>query len=277
VLKAACVKAIRVEGGADMARSRIDALTEQVKLWGAKGLAWTKVVSATEVEQGIAKLLSDDEVRQIISRTDAQPGDMLFFSADTREKVRHVLGLLRLELGRPPVTEGGLQFHWIVDFPLFEGVDEETGQPIPAHHAFTMPHLDDIDKLESDPLSVRSQSYDLVCNGWELGSGSIRIHRPDVQQRIFDVLGISAEEQQSRFGFLLNAFEYGPPPHGGFAVGVDRLIALLVGEENIREVIAFPKTQTGTDPLTDSPSEVDPKQLRELGIQVLPKNPPKKA
>jgi len=178
-----------------------------------------------------------------------------------------VLGQLRVDLGRPPVGEGALRFLWLVDFPLFEGMSDD-GRPIPAHHAFTMPHPDDLDRLESDPLSVRSQSYDLVLNGWELGSGSVRIHRPDIQRRVFALLGIDEEQAQQRFGFLLDAFRFGAPPHAGFAFGLDRLVAVLVGEEDIREVIAFPKTQSGSDPLTDAPSPVDPIQLRELGLQL---------
>ncbi|MDQ3643164.1 MAG: aspartate--tRNA ligase, partial [Actinomycetota bacterium] len=151
-----------------------------------------------------------------------------------------------------------------------EGLDIE-GRPIPAHHPFTMPHPDDLDRLDAEPLSVRSQAYDLVLNGWELGSGSVRIHRPDVQQRIFSLLGIEPDEAQSRFGFLLDAFRHGAPPHAGFAFGIDRLVALLAGEENIREVIAFPKTQSGVDPLTGAPGPVDPRQLTELGLRTLPK------
>lgn len=271
VFKAPSVKAIVLPGGAGLGRSRIDALTDLAKQWGAKGLAWAKVTDGRGLEQGIAKLLSDKEVQLLAERTDAQSGDIVFLIADTLEKTRHVLGLLRLELGRPPVTEGGLQFLWIVDFPLFEGVDEETGALVSAHHPFTMPNLEDLELLESEPLRVRSQSYDLVCNGWELGSGSIRIHRPDVQQRVFEALGISSDQQQKKFGFLLEAFKFGPPPHGGFAFGTDRLAALLAGEDNIREMIAFPKTQTGVDPLTNSPSEADPRQLKELGISVLPR------
>ena len=187
--------------------------------------------------------------------------------------MREVLGQLRLDLGRPPVSQG-LEFTWIVDFPLFEGADE-SGRPIPAHHAFTAPHPDDVDRLESDPLSVRSRSYDLVLNGWELGSGSVRIHRPDMQQRIFSLLGIDPEDAQQRFGFLLDAFRFGAPPHAGFAVGIDRLSAILAGEENIREVIAFPKTQSGVDPLTNAPTTIDETQLRDLGLRLLPapKNP----
>lgn len=271
VFKAKCVKGIRLEGGADLGRARVDALTELAKQWGAKGLAWMKVSAEGKLEQGVAKLLSEKEQQVIIQRTDAVAGDMLFLVADERIKVRHVLGLLRLELGRLPVHEGGLNFLWVVDFPLFEDVDAETGKPISAHHPFTMPHAEDFDKLESDPLAVRSQAYDLTCNGWELGSGSIRIHRGDIQERIFSLLGISKEEQQIKFGFLLDAFRFGPPPHGGFAFGTDRLAALLCGEENIREVIAFPKTQSGLDPLTNAPTEIDAKQLRELGLQQLPK------
>ena len=156
---------------------------------------------------------------------------------------------------------------WVTDFPLFEGMDAE-GRLIPAHHPFTMPHPDDLDRLESDPLSVRSQAYDLVLNGWELGSGSVRIHRSDVQQRIFSLLGIDAERAQARFGFLLDAFRHGAPPHAGFAFGIDRLVAILAGEENIREVIAFPKTQSGVDPLTGAPGALEPKQLAELGLRL---------
>lgn len=271
VFKADCVKAIRLPGGAELNRSRIDALTELAKLWGAKGLAWMKVSADGAFEQGVSKLLSEKEQQSLMQRTDAVAGDIVFLVADKRTKARHVLGLLRLELGRPPISEGGLNFLWVVDFPLFEDIDAETGKPISAHHPFTMPHADDFDKLESDPLSVRSQAYDLTCNGWELGSGSIRIHRGDIQERIFGLLGITPEEQQVKFGFLLNAFKFGPPPHGGFAFGTDRLAALLCGEENIREVIAFPKTQSGLDPLTNAPTEIDPKQLRELGLQQLPK------
>jgi aspartyl-tRNA synthetase len=170
------------------------------------------------------------------------------------------------------VTEGGLTFLWVVDFPLFEALTDD-GKPVPAHHPFTMPHLDDWDLLDAtgpDLLKVRSQAYDLTLNGWELGSGSVRIHRPDIQSRIFELLGIGADEAQAKFGFLLDAFRYGAPPHAGFAFGIDRLAALLAGEENIREVTAFPKTQSGTDPLTGAPSEPDPAHLQELGIRVLP-------
>jgi len=185
--------------------------------------------------------------------------------------VREVLGGLRLDLGRPPVSEGGLRFVWVVDFPLFEAADD--GSPVPMHHPFTMPRPDDLDRLESDPLSVRAQAYDLVLNGWELGSGSVRIHRPDVQQRLFSIIGIDEADAQQRFGFLLDAFRFGAPPHAGFAVGIDRFTAILAGEENIREVIAFPKTQSGADPLTNAPSAIDPHQLRDLGLRLVDPNP----
>ncbi len=181
-----------------------------------------------------------------------------------------VLGALRLDVGRMPITEGGRRFCWVTDFPLFEGVDDD-GRLIAAHHPFTMPHPDDLELIASDPLQVRSQAYDLVLNGWELGSGSIRIHREDIQRRVFDALGITPEEAEARFGFLLGAFRYGAPPHGGFAVGIDRFVALLAGEGNIREVIAYPKTQSGSDPMTGAPKAVADSVLRELGLRPVPR------
>lgn len=266
------VKGIRVPGGAELSRKRLDDLTDKAKRWGAKGLVWMRVQEES-LDSPVAKFLTDDELAGIRRALEATPGDLLLLVADERRVVQHVLGLLRLELGRPPLTEGGLNYLWVVDFPLFEGIDDD-GRPVPAHHPFTMPHPDDLDLLTSgdpeDLLRVRSQAYDLVLNGWELGSGSVRIHRRDVQQTIFGLLGIDEEEARARFGFLLDAFRYGAPPHAGFAFGIDRLVALLVGEENIREVIAFPKTQSGADPLTNAPSPVDPKVLAELGLRVLP-------
>ncbi|MFN0029331.1 MAG: aspartate--tRNA ligase [Acidimicrobiales bacterium] len=278
--RAPCVKAIREPGGAAKTRKQLDELTDQAKRWGAKGLVWMRVEEGGTLNSPVAKFLSEAELAAIVARTEAQPGDLLYLVADERPAVWHVLGLLRLQLGRPPVNEGGLNFLWVVDFPLFEGIDPETGGPIPAHHPFTMPHPDDLAAmgLPGDPipsrevlLGARSQAYDLVLNGWELGSGSVRIFRGDVQQRIFELLGIGPEAQQRKFGFLLDAFRYGAPPHAGFAFGIDRLVALLCGEENIREVIAFPKTQSGLDPLTNAPSELDDRQLTELGLRLLPK------
>ncbi len=267
--QAPCVKGIRVPGGADASRSRLDDLTEQCKLWGAKGLVWMRVTD-DGLDSPVAKFLTDDEKGALAMTLEAEPGDLLLLVADERRAVRHVLGLLRLELGRPPVTEGGLHFLWVVDFPLFEGLDE-AGNPIPAHHPFTMPHEEDLEALESgDLLEVRSQAYDLVLNGWELGSGSVRIHRGDVQERIFSILGIGSEEAHAKFGFLLDAFRYGAPPHAGFAFGMDRLTAILAGEENIREVIAYPKTQSGADPLTSAPTPIADRHLEELGLRVLP-------
>ena len=281
VFQAPCVKGICLTGGADsLPRSRVDELVATCQRWGAKGLAWMRVVAAEEgsaLDGGVAKFLSAAEAGAVIEALVAGPGDMVFLVADKRPVVRHVLGLLRLELGRPPVNDGSLNYLWVVDFPLFEGLSAE-GEPIPSHHPFTMPHQDDLPALMADDgppsgealLEVRSQAYDLVLNGWELGSGSVRIHRREVQQRIFEVLGIAPAEAQERFGFLLDAFRYGAPPHAGFAVGLDRLAALLVGEENIREVIAFPKTQSGADPLTDAPSPIADAHLQELGLRVLP-------
>jgi len=266
--KAPCVKGIRVEGGGDFARNRLDDLTDMAKRWGAKGLVWMRV-TADALDSPVAKFLSEAETSALRVEMKADEGDLLLLVADERPKVRHVLGLLRVELGRPPVTEGGLHFTWIVDFPLFEGVDDD-GRPIAAHHLFTMPNLDDLSKLESDPLGVRAQSYDLVLNGWELGSGSVRIHRADVQQQVFDAVGIGAEDAQRRFGFLLDAFRFGAPPHAGFGMGIDRLAAILAGEDNIREVIAFPKTQSGLDLLTGAPTPIDAAQLNELGLRHLP-------
>ncbi len=267
--QAPCVKGIRIPGQSSIGRAQIDRLTDQAKAAGAGGLVWLKMEGET-LTSPILKFLSSEEKAALPKAMGAEPDDLLLIVAGERPIVDRVLGQLRLELGRPPVNEGGLNLLWVTEFPLFEGVDSE-GRPIPAHHPFTMPHLDDLDRLDSEPLSVRSQAYDLVLNGWELGSGSVRIHRPDVQQRIFSFLGIEAEEAESRFGFLLDAFRHGAPPHAGFAFGIDRLVALLAGEGNIREVIAFPKTQSGVDPLTGAPGPIDPRQLTELGLRTLPR------
>jgi aspartyl-tRNA synthetase len=268
VFQAPCVKAIVAPDAGAFARSRLDALTEKVKGWGAKGLAWLRV-GATDLEGPVAKFVSAAEADALRRATGAGAGDIVFAIADERRTANHILGLLRLELGRPPVSEGGFHYLWVTEFPLFDGLDD-AGRPQPAHHPFTMPHPDDFDRLESDPLSVRSQAYDLVLNGWELGSGSVRIHRSDIQQRIFSILGIDPEHARERFGFLLEAFTYGAPPHAGFAIGIDRLVAILAGEDNIRELIAFPKIQSGLDPLTGAPLPIDPAQLRELGLRVVP-------
>jgi aspartyl-tRNA synthetase len=267
---AGSIKGIRVPGAAgDYGRNQLDKLTDRAKSLGAKGLVWLKA-TADGFDSPVAKFLSDDEATAVRSTMDAEDGDLILIVADEWMTTCEVLGTLRNDLGRPPVHEGPYRYVWVVEFPLFVGVDKESGRPKPGHHPFTTPHPDDLDKIETDPLSVRSIAYDLVLNGWELGSGSIRIHEPELQRRVFHALGISDEEAERKFGFFLNPFDYGAPPHGGFAFGLDRLVAILAGEENIREVIAFPKTQSGQDPMTNSPIPGDPKALSELGLKVLP-------
>jgi aspartyl-tRNA synthetase len=268
--KASCVKGIRVPGAAaDWGRNKLDGLTDRAKQLGAKGLVWLKVTDGNTLESPVAKFLSADEQTALIGALDAQVGDLLLLVADERRAVQDVLGTLRNDLGRPPVSDGPYRFVWVVDFPMFDGLSDQ-GRPKPAHHAFTMPNPEDLQFLDTDPMAVRSLAYDLVLNGWELGSGSIRIHDPVLQQRVFGLLGIDPEEAARRFGFFLEPFRYGAPPHGGFAVGLERLVAILAGEDNIREVIAFPKTQSGADPMTGAPYPVDDRQLRDLGIRVLP-------
>ncbi len=272
---AEAIKGINFVGGsADYGRNKLDALTDFAKSNGAKGLVWLRVVETEDgslgVESPVAKFLSDEEIPALIGALDGAAGDLLLLVADDWMTTCEVLGEIRNKLGRPPVSEGPYKYVWVVDFPLFVGVDSTTGRPKPGHHAFCHPHLDDVDKLESDPMSVRAWAYDLVLNGWELGSGSIRIHDPLLQRRVFSILGISEDEANKRFGFFLEPFKYGAPPHGGFAYGIDRLAAILAGEENIREVIAFPKPQSGADPLTNAPTAIDDKQLSELGLRLLP-------
>jgi aspartyl-tRNA synthetase len=269
-LQAPSVRAVVVAGGAGLGRARLDDLVERAKGLGAKGLAWFKVGEGGTLESPLAKFLDEPAAAAVGRDSGAAPGDLVLVVADEWRRACEVLGQLRLDLGRPPVTEGRRRFCWVTDFPLFEGLDEE-GRPVPAHHPFTMPHPDDLALLEDDPLAVRSQAYDLVLNGWELGSGSIRIHSEDVQRRVFDALGITSDQAEARFGFLLGAFRYGAPPHGGFAVGIDRLVALLAGQENIREVIAFPKTQSGTDPMTGAPKPLGEAELRALGLRPPPR------
>jgi aspartyl-tRNA synthetase len=271
--KAEAVRGICVPGRADMGRNKRDALIERAKALGAKGLVSWKLEGGALAGPALNHL-TDDEQGDLISTLGAVDGDLVLIVAGAPRMVSEVLGALRLDLARPPVNEGGLHFLWIDDFPLFEGLADD-GRPIPAHHPFTMPHPDDLELLATaegeDLLKVRSLSYDLVLNGSELGSGSVRIHTPDVQSQIFTLLGISPETAAERFGFLLEAFRYGAPPHAGFAIGLDRFTALLAGEENIREVIAFPKTQSGADPLTGAPTPIDPIQLRDLGLQLKPR------
>ena len=265
------IKGLRVEGKAEeFGRNKLDALTDRAKKMGAKGLVWLKVAADGTLESPVVKFLSVDEQAKLISTLQAAPGDLLLIVADEWSMTCEVLGTLRNDLGRPPVHQGPYRYVWVTEFPLFVGVDKETGQPKPGHHPFCQPHPEDLDKFETDPMSVRSLAYDLVLNGWELGSGSIRIHDSEMQRRVFTALGISEEEANRKFGFFLKPFTYGAPPHGGFAFGLDRLVAILAGEDNIREVIAFPKTQSGQDPMTNAPTRAENKQLDELGIRVLP-------
>ena len=267
---AEAIKGLRVPGASEeLGRNRLDSLTDRAKALGAKGLVWLRVGSGGALESPVAKFLSDAEQSALVAALGAEEGDLLLLVADEWHTTCEVLGTLRNDLGRPPVHEGPYRYVWVTDFPMFVGRDAD-GNPKPAHHPFTRPHPDDLDRLEADPMSVRSQAYDLVLNGWELGSGSIRIHEPALQQRVFDLLGIGEEEAERRFGFFLTPFRYGAPPHGGFAFGIDRLAAILAGEENIREVIAFPKPQSGVDPMTGAPTPVDPAQLTDLGLRPLP-------
>lgn len=263
------VIAINFTGGAGYSRKLIDELTEHVKRYGAKGLVWLKV-STEGLEGGSAKFLNDDEVNGLLERMQAKEGDMLLMVADSWRTSRVSLGALRLEIARRenliPKEQDDLLF--IVDFPMFEEVDEETGKPVPAHHPFTSYRKDDEHLLETDPMAVRSNSYDLVINGYELASGSIRIHDRDTQQKIFNLIGLSNEEAQQKFGFLLDAFKYGAPPHGGIAPGLDRLIMILAGTDNIRDVVAFPKTTRAASLMDNAPSEVDIRQLKELGLEI---------
>lgn len=266
------VKAVRYPGGATLSRKGVSELEDFAKEFGAKGLAVTTVVSGAngmELAGGIAKFLHPEESSEILMRSEAEPGDLIAFVADGLPVVQAVLSRLRLEIGsrlglRDPKK---LVFAWVLDFPLVEW-DSEGGRFSPAHHPFTMPKAEDLSKLETDPGAVRADCYDLVCNGSELASGSIRIHRADIQERIFDLLKIDRATQQERFGHILEAFSYGAPPHGGIAPGIDRLVMLLTDTENIREVIAFPKTGGGYDPLMDAPSTIDPQQWAELGLRL---------
>jgi aspartyl-tRNA synthetase len=259
-----------VAGEGEMGRNKLDGLTDRAKSLGAAGLVWMRVRDAGVFDAPVVKFLSEAEQDGLRRALSPAAGDLVLIVADpSLRKAQSLLGTLRLDLGAPERLDEPLAFTWVVEFPLFEAISAD-GKPIPAHHPFTRPHPDDLDKLESEPLSVRSMAYDLVLNGIELGSGSVRIHDGALQSKIFTLLGIELDVAAERFGFLLEAFRYGAPPHAGFAVGLDRLTMILTGESSIREVIAFPKTQSGSDPLTGAPASVDNIQLRDLGIS-LPK------
>ena len=263
------VKGICAEGCAGYSRGQIDELTEFAKKYGAKGLA-TIALTREGIKSPIAKFLTEDELNAIIERAGAKTGDLIMIVADKPKIVAQTLANLRNLMG----TRLGLRddsilaFAWVVDFPLFDWSEDERRWD-PSHHPFTMPHEDDLHLLDTDPGKVRSQAYDLVCNGSEVASGSIRIHRRDIQNKIFKLINLTDEEIHARFEHMLEAFEYGAPPHGGIAPGVDRLIMLLCDDDNIRQVMAFPKTATGIDPMTEAPSQVDAAQLKELHIRVV--------
>ena len=262
------IKAIVVPGGAEhYSRKDIEAKQDYLKRFGAKGLAWLKVTD-TGFSGPIAKFFKD-HVEQITQTAGAKVGDLILFAADTRKVVADSLGYLRTSIAHEMnlIDESKFNYLWVVDWPLFE-YSEEFHRYIAAHHPFTMPNEEDIPLLDADPHKAHAQSYDIVLNGYELGGGSIRIHRRDLQEKMFKALGFTKERAEKQFGFLLNAFDYGFPPHGGLAIGLDRFAMLLSGKDNIREVIAFPKNSKASEPLTNAPSTVSQKQLDELGLEI---------
>ncbi|HEY9318477.1 MAG TPA: aspartate--tRNA ligase, partial [Achromobacter sp.] len=271
------VVALRVPGGAEMSRSEIDGYTQFVGIYGAKGLAYIKVNEVAKGRDGlqspIVKNLHDAALAELVKRTGAQDGDIIFFGADREKVVNDAIGALRVKIGhsefgkKTGLFEAGWQPLWVVDFPMFE-YDEEDGRYTAAHHPFTSPKDGHEDFLETDPSKAFAKAYDMVLNGWEIGGGSVRIHREEVQSKVFRALKIGAEEAREKFGYLLDALQYGAPPHGGIAFGLDRIVTMMTGAESIRDVIAFPKTQRAQDLLTQAPSEVDEKQLRELHIRL---------
>lgn len=266
--KGGVVKAINAKGCGGFSRKDLDDLTEYAGRFGARGMAWIKIKD-DEWQSPITKFFNDTEIAAMAQALDAQPGDLILFGADTTKTVHQVLSELRLELARRldlVNDKGHFNFLWVTDFPLLE-YDEEEKRYTAVHHPFTAPCEEDLHLLTNDPVAVKSRAYDLVLNGSEIGGGSIRIHNPAMQKTVFEALGIGAEEAQEKFGFLLRALEHGAPPHGGIAFGVDRLMMLLTGSTSIRDVIAFPKTQKATCPLTEAPSSVARKQLTELHLQ----------
>jgi aspartyl-tRNA synthetase len=268
------VAALRVPGGASLTRGEIDGYTEFVKIYGARGLAYIKVNDASKLnEEGlqspIVKNLHEAALKTIIERTGAQSGDLIFFGADKTKVVNDALGALRTKLGHEKGYVNGKAWEplWVVDFPMFE-YDEENKRWSACHHPFTSPKDGHEVLMATDPGKCLAKAYDLALNGWEMGGGSVRIHKSEVQEKVFQALGIGPEEQQAKFGFLLDALKYGAPPHGGLAFGLDRIVTMMAGAESIRDVIAFPKTQRAQCLLTDAPSDVDEKQLRELHIRL---------
>jgi aspartyl-tRNA synthetase len=263
------VRAITVKNAADMGRKDIDRLGEFVKTYKAKGLAWI-AYKEDEIKSPIAKFLKENELEGIINRTEAAKGDLILIVADKNSVVLQTLGALRLELAKKlEILKDNKEFNfvWITEFPLL-GYDEEENRYVAEHHPFTSPMDEDLQYLDTDPGRVRAKAYDMVLNGEELGGGSIRIHDTKLQEKMFGVLGFTQEKAWERFGFLLEAFKYGPPPHGGLAFGFDRIVMFLTGTDNIKDVIAFPKNQNAFDPMTEAPNTVDDKQLKELGIGI---------
>ena len=271
------VVALRIPGGAEMSRGEIDGYTEFVKIYGAKGLAWIKVNDVATGRDGlqspIVKNLHAKALAEVLARTGAANGDLIFFGADKAKVVNDAIGALRVKVGHSEfgkargLVQGEWEPLWVIDFPMFER-DDEAGRWVAVHHPFTAPKDGHEDWLESNPGACVAKAYDVVLNGIELGGGSVRIHREEVQSKVFRALKIDAEEAQAKFGFLLDALQYGAPPHGGIAIGLDRFVMLMTGAESLREVIAFPKTQRAQDLLTNAPGPVDEKQLRELHIRL---------